>query len=40
MSGELPRPIKIGRAAMWLATDIEQFIAERIAASRPAPEAR
>ncbi len=29
--GEIPQPIKIGRAARWKSTDIATFVASRIA---------
>jgi prophage regulatory protein len=35
-AGKAPRPIKIGRASLWIASEIDEFIQARIAASRAA----
>jgi predicted DNA-binding transcriptional regulator AlpA len=33
-AGTAPRPIKIGRASLWIASEIDAFIQTRIAESR------
>jgi predicted DNA-binding transcriptional regulator AlpA len=34
--GKFPRRLKLGKEPMWLETEIQKFIADRIAASRAA----
>lgn len=30
-SGELPKPVKLGSRSLWLQSDIERFVAKKIA---------
>ncbi|ENZ0175040.1 helix-turn-helix transcriptional regulator [Providencia rettgeri] len=32
--GEFPKPIKLGRSSRWLKSEVEQWLNERITASR------
>ena len=38
--GTFPRPIKVGRASRWLASEVDAWVAERIAARGPALKAK
>ncbi|MCL6742294.1 AlpA family transcriptional regulator [Kosakonia sp. R1.Fl] len=33
--GEFPKPIKLGRSSRWLQSEVEAWLQERIAQSRP-----
>lgn len=33
--GEFPKPIKLGRSSRWLQSEVEAWLRERIAQSRP-----
>lgn len=35
--GDAPQPVKIGRATMWVWSEVQAFIADRIRQSRRAP---
>ncbi len=35
--GEFPKPIKVGRLSGWIECEVQEWISERIQASRPEP---